>query len=143
MRLGTLVAPVLTFAAVDHQFCVENAAVQSAEDRAREVFARLAIDSPEEFWNCVSDDVERTVPGARPLAGRYVGKAQFRQVTFAWLSELFYERPRLQTRSVLADGYRAAVELYARGVAKSGIRFDNHYCWVCRFQDEETVSVQA
>lgn len=114
-----------------------------AKDRVRAIFASLASDSPEEFWNHVADDVDWTVLGTHRLAGRYVGKAQFRQATFARSDRWFDERLKLQTRSVLVDGDRVAGELYARGVAKSGIRFDNDSCWFCPFHDEKIVSVWA
>jgi AcrB/AcrD/AcrF family len=35
------------------------------------------------------------------------------------------------------------VELRSDGTAKNGLRFDNRYCWVCRFVNATTVEVRA
>jgi ketosteroid isomerase-like protein len=44
---------------------------------------------------------------------------------------------------VLVDHDWAAVELRSYATAKTGMRFDNRYCWVMRFQGETIVEVRA
>jgi uncharacterized protein len=41
------------------------------------------------------------------------------------------------------DGNQAAAASYTGAVAKSGNRFDNDYCRICRFRGEKFVSVRA
>ena len=48
-----------------------------------------------------------------------------------------------QERPVLTDGDWAVVELRSYAFAKSGMRFDNRYCWVVRFDGETIVEVRA
>jgi ketosteroid isomerase-like protein len=43
---------------------------------------------------------------------------------------------------IVSDGW-AVVELRSLATAKNGLRFDNRYCWVCRFAKGEIVEVRA
>ena len=63
-------------------------------DRAA-LFSKLQDSTTQpEFWARVADDVDWTVEGTHPLAGRYRSKAQFIEATFARLG------------GVLADGVK-------------------------------------
>ena len=99
----------------------------------RALFAELAGDHPEHFFERVADDVDWTVLGTHPLAGRYRSKQAFRDGTFARLAPLFDPPLTLSVRDLVVAGDRAVVELSARAATKQGVRFDNDYCWVCRF----------
>ena len=44
---------------------------------------------------------------------------------------------------LIVNGDQAAVELHSLATAKSGMRFDNRYCWVTYFQDGSIVKVRA
>jgi len=35
------------------------------------------------------------------------------------------------------------VELHSLATAKNGLRFDNRYCWLCRFSNGKIVEVRA
>jgi hypothetical protein len=37
----------------------------------------------------------------------------------------------------------AVVELVSDATARNGMRFDNHYCWVARFDGDTIVEVRA
>ena len=41
------------------------------------------------------------------------------------------------------SGDWAVVELHSFATAKNGLRFDNRYCWVCRFSGYKIVEVRA
>ena len=113
------------------------------EDQVRNIFAALASGQPEKFFEHVADNVNWLVLGTHPLAGEYKSKREFREATFAKLTPLFPNGLRLYTREVLVAGDRAAVELYANATAKSGLRFNNEYCWICRFAAGRIVDVRA
>ncbi len=112
-------------------------------ESVRTLFDKLAGDDPDAFFEQVADDVHWTVLGTHPLAGRYDSKQAFREATFARLGRLFAEPLKLSVRQVIVAGDSAAVELCARATAKSGVRFDNDYCWVCRFDGSRIVEVRA
>jgi len=113
------------------------------EDQVRNIFAALASGQPEKFFEHVADNVNWLVLGTHPLAGEYKSKREFREATFAKLTPLFPNGLRLYTREVLVAGDRAAVQLYANATAKSGLRFHNEYCWICRFAAGRIVDVRA
>ncbi len=112
-------------------------------DSVRALFAHLAGDHPERFFDHVADDVSWTVLGTHPLAGTYRSKQAFRDGTFARLAPLFEAPLKLATKRVLVDGDRAVVELAADATTRHGVRFDNDYCWVCRFAGDRIVEVRA
>ena len=115
----------------------------NSSETVRPIFAKLSGDKPEEFFEHVADDVSWTVLGTHPLAGHYASKRDFQQATFTRLGKLFAETLKLSTRQVLVAGDWAAVELCARATAKSGVQFNNDYCWVCRFDGSQIVEVRA
>lgn len=108
----------------------------------RALFDRLR-DDPDAFFAGVADDVDWTVEGTHPLAGRYRGKADFRAHTFARLAKVLPDGARLSVETVLVDGDWAIVELRSDARAANGMRFDNRYCWLCRFADDRIVEVRA
>jgi ketosteroid isomerase-like protein len=51
-------------------------------ETAREIFSKLEQDNGDAFFDHVAEDVDWTVMGTHPLAGRYRSKAEFRAATF-------------------------------------------------------------
>ena len=52
-------------------------------------------------------------------------------------------RRELHVEHVLVSGDWAVVELHSDATAKNGLRFDNRYCWMCRFVNGTIVEVRA
>jgi len=112
-------------------------------DTVRRMFTHLESGSGDKFFEHVADDVDWTVEGTHPLAGRYLSKADFYAHTFARLNKILPGGTQLRVENVLTENDWAVVELRSHAVAKSGMRFDNRYCWVMRFKDEMIVEVRA
>jgi len=96
-----------------------------------------------EFWARVADDVEWTVQGTHPLAGRYHSKAQFLEATFARLSGVLAGGVKLEVKHLLVDGDITIAELHSVSMTNEGANFANDYCWVCRFNGDIIVEVHA
>ena len=109
----------------------------------RRIFAHLEAGSGDQFFEHVADDVDWTVEGTHPLAGRYRSKSAFVASTFARLNKILPGGTQLHVQNVLMDGKWAVVELKSHATALNGMRFDNRYCWVVRFADERIVEVRA
>src|SRR3954468_15457611 len=109
----------------------------------RQIFAGLAQGDGAGFFTHVADDVDWTVMGTHPLAGHYHSKQEFLAGTFAKLHKVLPDGTQLSTRNILSGGDGAIVELRSMATARDGMRFDNHYCWLCRFEGETIVEVRA
>ena len=106
-------------------------------DRER-LFENLA--SPETtpaFFARVADDVEWTVRGTHPIAGRYTDKQAFLAATFDRLTPLMRDGTRLEVEHLFLDGTTTVAELRARSTTLDGAPYENTLCWVCRFDSAE------
>jgi uncharacterized protein len=111
--------------------------------QVRDIFKSLEAGNGTEFFTHVADDVDWTVQGTHPLAGRYHSKADFLAHTFEKLAKVLPQGTQLHVENALASGDWAIVELRSLATAKNGLRFDNRYCWLCRFRDGKIVEVRA
>ena len=113
------------------------------EPTVRSIFAGLEHGDGDAFFEHVAEDVDWTVMGTHPLAGHYRSKSAFQAGTFAKLGKVLPDGAQLRVTNVVTAGDRAVVELVSEATARNGMRFDNHYCWVVRFEDSTIVEVRA
>jgi len=112
-------------------------------DEVRQIFSYLESGSGDQFFEHVADNVDWTVQGTHPLAGHYTSKQDFISHTFARLNKILPGGTQLQVQNILIDENWVVVELQSLATAKNGMRFNNHYCWVMRFEDKTIVEVRA
>ena len=112
-------------------------------DYVREVFKGLETDDGGAFFQHVADDVDWTVTGTHPLAGHYRSKRAFQEATFVKLGKVLPKGAQLRVTNVIVASNAAAVELVSDATARNGMRFDNHYCWLVRFDADRIVEVRA
>jgi ketosteroid isomerase-like protein len=112
-------------------------------ESVRELFKGLENGDGSAFFQHVADNVDWTVMGTHPLAGHYLSKKAFIEGTFAKLGQVLPNGAQLHTENVIVEGDQAVVELHSLATARSGMRFDNRYCWVVYFQDGLIVRVRA
>ena len=113
------------------------------EKAVRDIFAGLEHGDGDAFFSHVADDVDWTVMGTHPLAGRYASKTAFRAGTMSKLGKVLLGGAQLRVTHVFVAGDTAVVELESGATANNGMRFDNHYCWVVRFDGAVIVEVRA
>jgi hypothetical protein len=111
--------------------------------QVRAIFKNLETGDGGAFFAHVADNVDWIVEGTHPLAGHYHSKADFLAHTFQRLDKVLPQGTQLQVEHALVSGNWAVVELHSLATAKNGLRFDNRYCWVCRFSDGKIVQVRA
>lgn len=109
----------------------------------REIFSALEHGNGAAFFDHVADDVDWTVMGTHPLAGRYTSKEQFIAGTFAKLAKVLPDGAQLHLEHLLIKDNVAIAELHSYAVARNGLRFDNRYCWVVEFSGRTIVRVRA
>jgi ketosteroid isomerase-like protein len=112
-------------------------------DRVREIFMKLEDGDGSDFFTHVADDVDWIVEGTHPLAGHYYSKTDFLAHTFTKLDKVLPHGTQLHVESALLSGDWAVVELHSLATAINGLRFDNRYCWLCRFRDAMIIEVRA
>jgi hypothetical protein len=112
-------------------------------DEVLSLFKPLESGDGAKFFAHVADDVDWTVMGTHPLAGHYRSRSEFVRGTFARLAQALGQGAKLVVTHVLVSGDWATVELEAHAIAKSGLKFDNKYCWLVRFADDKIVEVRA
>jgi hypothetical protein len=108
-----------------------------------QIFKYLESGDGKGFFDHVADDVDWTVEGTHPLAGHYHTKAEFLAHTFEKLAKVLPQGAQLHLERALVSGEWAVVELRSDATAKNGLRFNNRYCWVCRFVNGMVVEVRA
>ena len=111
--------------------------------KIRQIFSYLAEGNGKQFFEYVDDNVNWTVMGTHPLAGQYISKQDFYEHTFARLNKILPGGTKLHIEHIFLSGDNAVLELRSMATAKNGMRFDNRYCWIVRFQDEMIVEVRA
>src|SRR5271156_5180977 len=112
-------------------------------DSVREIFKGLENGAGAAFFERVADDVDWTVMGTHPLAGRYRSKKDFIAGTFAKLGQVLPQGAQLHVEHLIVKDDQAVVELHSLATAKNGMRFDNRYCWVVWFKYGSIVGVRA
>ena len=113
------------------------------EATVREVFKGLESGDGGTFFEHVAADVDWTVMGTHPLAGRYRSKQAFVEGTFAKLGKVLVAGAQLVLEHLIVQGDQATVELRSLATARNGMRFDNRYCWVVLFRNGVIVNVRA
>ena len=108
----------------------------------RQIFQNLESGDGKGFFEHVAEDVDWIVEGTHPLAGHYHTKADFLAHTFDKLAKVLPKGTQLHVEHLLISDDWAVVELHSEATAKNGLRFDNRYCWVCRFADGTIVEVR-
>jgi uncharacterized protein len=116
---------------------------QLTSDYVRQIFRNLDSGDGSGFFEHVSDDVDWIVEGTHPLAGHYHSKTEFLAHTFHKLAKVLPHGAQLHVQHLLLSDDWAVVELRSEAIAKDGLRFDNRYCWVCRFAGGRIVEVRA
>ena len=117
--------------------------MSSALTQIYDIFRNLETGDGGAFFVHVADDVDWIVEGTHPLAGHYHSKADFLAHTFEKLAKVLPQGAQLHLEHALVSGDWAIVELHSLATAKNGLRFDNRYCWLCRFSGNKIVEVRA
>lgn len=108
-----------------------------------DIFKALETGGGSEFFTHVADDVDWIVEGTHPLAGHYHSKSDFLANTFEKLGKVLPRGAQLRVEHAMVSGDWAVVELRSLATANNGLRFDNRYCWLCRFKNDRIVEVRA
>jgi hypothetical protein len=96
------------------------------------VFAELANGNGQPFMDSLGDDIRWTVTGSSPWSRTYEGKRAVVDELMRPLFSQFAEPYRNTASRIIADDDHVVIECQGRVTTKSGQRYDQTYCYVCR-----------
>jgi ketosteroid isomerase-like protein len=97
------------------------------------IFAELANGNGQPFVDAMQDYFAWTISGQGPWARTWRGRETVRSELFRPLFAQFASKYRNAARNFIAKGDTVVVECKGDVAAKQGDRYDNDYCYVCRF----------
>jgi uncharacterized protein len=118
---------------------LENTKDMSAHNYKRtmqNIFAELANGNGQPFVDAMHDDFAWTISGQGPWARTWRGKDAVRTELFRPLFAQFATNYRNMAKNFIAEGDTVVVECKGDVATKQGNRYDNDYCYVCRFGDD-------
>ena len=104
-------------------------------------FEALAEGDPTPFLDLLTDDVVWTVTGTTALSGVYRGKAALHADLLGPVFAKFATQYRSVPSRFIAEDDIVVVETRGDVMTTSGERYDNNYCYVCRFDGDRIVEV--
>jgi ketosteroid isomerase-like protein len=105
------------------------------------IFDGLARGDGRPFLDSLDDNVVWTLTGATAWSGDYQGKAAVRRDLLTPLFAQFADPYVNVADRIVAEGDVVVVECRGKVRTKTGKRYDNTYCWVCRLRDGKIVSL--
>ncbi|MGE0824179.1 MAG: nuclear transport factor 2 family protein [Candidatus Binatia bacterium] len=84
------------------------------------------------FFNLLADNVRWTVIGTSPVSRTYTSKHAFADGAAKPLSEKLAGPIKPIVRNIIAEGDQIVLQWEGSATAKSGMPYNNSYCWVMR-----------
>jgi ketosteroid isomerase-like protein len=108
-----------------------------AENRQlfQEIFAELSLGNGKLFIDSLADDFCWTITGTTAWSKTYHGKLAVRTELLRPLFAQFADKYTNTPHRIIAEGDHIVVECRGRVTTKTGMPYNNTYCWVCRVAD--------
>ncbi|MGH9008390.1 MAG: nuclear transport factor 2 family protein [Acidimicrobiia bacterium] len=103
--------------------------------RTQVAFDALSEGDAEPFLGLLADDVNWTILGSTAWSRTYQGKAAVMEDLLAPVFAKFATQLRITASRLVAEDDIVVVEARGDVTTTSGDRYDNTYCFVCRFDD--------
>jgi uncharacterized protein len=100
------------------------------------IFAELANGNGQPFVDAMHDEFAWTISGQGPWARTWRGRDTVRAELFRPLFAQFATKYRNTAKTFIAERDTVVVECKGDVATKQGNRYDNDYCYVCRFGDD-------
>lgn len=116
----------------------------SAEENKRlmqEVFAQLAQGNSDALVNALADDVAWQVTGTTKFSRIYSGKTTLLNDLVVPLFSQFEGPYKNFADRFIADGDYVAVECRGNATTKSGLPYNNKYCFIFRIENRQIKEV--
>jgi ketosteroid isomerase-like protein len=101
----------------------------------QEIFAELAKGNSDALVNALADDVAWHVTGTTKFSRIYRGKASLLNDLLLPLFSQFEDQYKNFADRFIADGEYVAVECRGEATTKSGLPYNNKYCFIFRIEN--------
>ena len=101
----------------------------------QQIFAELATGNSQPLAEALADDVVWHVTGTTKFSGSYNGKSSLMNNLLAPLFSQLEGRYKNDADRFIADENYVAVECRGNSTTKSGLPYNNKYCFVFRLED--------
>jgi ketosteroid isomerase-like protein len=100
-----------------------------------QIFAELSQGNSRPMVEHLADDVRWTVMGTTPWSKTYEGKQSVLTDLLGVLRTRLADRYRATARLILAEEDRVVVQARGQSTTKSGVPYNNEYCFIYRIAD--------
>lgn len=99
------------------------------------IFTELSTGNSRPMVDALADDVVWNVMGRTRWSGTYRGKDAVLRDLLGQLRAHLADRYRASAQRILGDGPFVVVEARGQSTAKSGVPYNNEYCFIYRLED--------
>ncbi|KQY35846.1 ketosteroid isomerase [Caulobacter sp. Root487D2Y] len=107
----------------------------------QDIFDGLARGDARPFLDTLDETTVWRLTGTNAWSGVYTGKTAIRRDLLTPLFAQFADQYVNVADAIIAEGDTVVVECRGKVTTKTGKRYDNRYCWVCRLADGKIVSL--
>jgi len=119
----------------------ENDKTDDNKRLMRAIFDGLARGDARLFLDSLDETTVWRMIGTTPWSGVYTGKTAIRRDLLTPLFAQFADQYVNTADAIVAEGDTVVVECRGKVTTKTGKRYDNTYCWVCRLADGKIASL--
>ena len=102
-----------------------------------QIFEELAAGNHRALLSRTAENCRWTVTGSCPVSGIYRSRQEFYEKALKAITALLTARVRPTVKQILGEGDRVVLEWRGESTAKSGIPYNNEYCWILTILDGE------
>lgn len=113
------------------------------KQRVREAFRPWEEGNSGPFFDLIADDVTWTVIGSTPVSGVYHSKQALLDRAFHPLLDRLAGPLKTRFIDIAADGDRVFLRFESAGVAKTGLHYDQVYCFAMVMRDGRITEIVA
>lgn len=107
----------------------------------QDIFDGLARGDARPFLDSLDESTVWRMLGTNAWSGVYTGKTAIRRDLLTPLFAQFADQYLNVADAIIAEGDTVVVECRGKVTTKTGKRYDNTYCWVCRLKNGKIVSL--
>ena len=103
----------------------------------QEIFSAMAAGTLGPLFEAMAEDMQWRWMGTDQWSHTFEGKAAVMNELFGAVKETLTPSSQVTVHRFIAEGDTVVVEHSGRNTTPDGRRYDNNYCWVCRFADDK------